>query len=271
MILWCSNCPKFVGESPPYDDLSVEFVYCPHCQENEANESFADSQKSMDLSNILYQLWEAGNSDDIRKGADLIDDSLKLGLRPVDIAMGLLTPMLYRIGAEWERGRLTVEQEHRFTAFVESLFAMMGRKFRLIEDQNFHERKTKILLFNAEGNQHDLGIRILELWFHFAGIPTKALIPTPPPEQMIQTIERIKPVFVGFSVSMEQQIPSLIQTIQKIRHRFDITQLQIMIGGYAVKQKRVPTIRGTLLIPDVRILEEVLIHFPARHFESPEP
>jgi hypothetical protein len=44
------------------------------------------------------------------------------GLRPIDILLGVITPLLYLIGAEGVNGLISVADEHRFTSFCERVF-----------------------------------------------------------------------------------------------------------------------------------------------------
>jgi hypothetical protein len=88
MIRWCAYCRTYLDEIAPVDDFGIS-----------------------------HSLRAAAAVGDVARAGEMLDQGLSIGLRPVDLALGMLQPLLHRIGAEWALGRATGAEEHRFTAF----------------------------------------------------------------------------------------------------------------------------------------------------------
>jgi methanogenic corrinoid protein MtbC1 len=262
MFLWCSNCQNFLGETPPYESLSITFTECGRCHKFHA---LTEKEQEKALRRIMFQLWRAGTSSDFEAGAASIEEALLSGFRPIDITMGILTPLLYQMGEEWAQGRATYMDEHRFTAFIEMIFETLRQKFQPPPSPASAPDQISVLLFNADNNQHNIGIRLLEYWFRFAGLSSKAFWPQPSHDEVLDLISKHRPSFVGFSISLPEQLQACVKAVDRIQMRFGLNHPQIIVGGHAVKMGTIPSIRGAVMIPDVRMLTAVL-HQEQRDF-----
>lgn len=267
MFLWCSHCQKFLGETPPYDNLEITFMDCDNCQRRQ---TLSEKDQELFLRRIMSQLWQAGTSSDFKKGEATVEEALLFGIRPIDITMGILTPLLYQMGEEWAQGRVTYREEHRFTNFIEIIFETLRKNFRPPQVAENEPDRINVLLFNADSNQHNVGIRLLEYWFRFAGLSAKAFWPQPSHDKILSLISKHKPSFVGFSISLPEQLEACTRAIDRIQMRFGLDHPQIIVGGHAVKTSSIPPIRGALMIPDVRMLTAVL-HQEQRDFLELNP
>lgn len=103
---------------------------------------------------IFELLEKAGRGGSLDACEQVINETLDFGLKPSEIIVGILHPALYHIGELWERGEITVADEHRFTAFA------LG----LIDRLRFAEPpadETLIILANHPESMHDVGLSIL--------------------------------------------------------------------------------------------------------------
>ena len=66
--------------------------------------------------------------EDFEAAARIIENAIAANCRPVDILIGMIAPMLYEVGEEWKRGALSVDAEHRFTAFSEQVIGLLKSK-----------------------------------------------------------------------------------------------------------------------------------------------
>jgi methanogenic corrinoid protein MtbC1 len=80
------------------------------------------------LQNIQTRLFEAGRRGDLASAERIINDCAQVNIRAIDILLGLIAPMLYRIGEDWRRGAICVAEEHRFTRFCEKVFDLLSAK-----------------------------------------------------------------------------------------------------------------------------------------------
>ena len=105
-------------EIAPYDDFSITHGLCAACESTHKN-PFAKNvvDRAKFLAELFHALFDAGRHEDFKAAAGIVENAISVDCRPVDILLGMISPMLYEIGEEWKRGALSVESEHRFTAF----------------------------------------------------------------------------------------------------------------------------------------------------------
>ena len=101
---WCSYCQKFQGETPPFGDLSITHVLCLECESAHSDVFAADViRHGVFLREIFRSLFKAGRKNDFGSAERLVERAIAANCRPVDILIGIVAPMLYKIGEEWER------------------------------------------------------------------------------------------------------------------------------------------------------------------------
>ena len=129
MLKWCSYCQKFQGETPPFGDLSITHVLCLECESAHSDVFAADViRHGVFLREIFRSLFKAGRKNDFGSAERLVERAIAANCRPVDILIGIVAPMLYKIGEEWKSGAITVEDEHKFTAFSERVIDLIDSR-----------------------------------------------------------------------------------------------------------------------------------------------
>ncbi len=165
MLSWCSYCQQFQGERPPFEDLMITHGICGACEPKALFFPERDYSYMKTLQNIQSQLREAGLHADLKAAEQIIEDNAKAKVRPVDILVGLVAPMLYEIGEDWKRGAITVAEEHRFSTFCEHLCELVDAKVKVpVSAGVMNTDRAEIMIVNAPGNRHTLGIRFVKLW-----------------------------------------------------------------------------------------------------------
>lgn len=250
MINWCAYCQEYQGETPPFDNFIPTHGICARCKEKGLDLPEEKLQAIRVLKDLQERLWTAGKTENRNAIDDLISDAVQYQVRPVDVLVGLLAPMLYQIGADWARGKITIADEHRFTAFAIDVLSNVRTKMKMEEPRGRDER-LRVLLLNADGNDHSLGIQILEVFLRSSGIPAKAIYPGIPFAEAIQLTAEIKPEWLGISISLADQIPSVIEIVDKITELFPAMKNKIFLGGNAVRKYLVPAISGTIQISEL--------------------
>src|SRR5512139_77926 len=183
MIRWCAYCQRYQGEVAPFDDYSMTHTICESCR---ASGAFM-SRPSADLDairNFFGRIALAGPDLGLTP-SEIVAEGASLGLEPLDLMLGILQPLLYQLGARWERSDATIAEEHRISgtcaAVIQSILesdeslAALGRM-----------RPPTVLLVAAEGNDHVLGMRILEVVLLRHHIPTVAIYPGLPVTEIVQ-------------------------------------------------------------------------------------
>ena len=250
MIKWCAYCQEYQGEIAPFDKFGLTHGICGRCKEIGISKLEDDFDSILRLKSLQDRLWQAGKAEDRSAVDGLIADAINYQVRPVDVLVGLLGPMLYQIGEDWERGKITVADEHRFTAFAFDVMGVVRAKMKM-DTNAASEGKLRVLLLNADGNYHSLGIQILEIFLRSSGIVAKAIFPGLPATESVHLAKECKPEWIGISISLPEQIPSVIEIVHKITENSPVLSGKIFLGGNAVRKELVPEIVGTIQIAEL--------------------
>lgn len=254
MILWCAYCQHFVGEKPPYDNFEITHGICPSCGAREVELTDADVMRARRLGALHSRLMEYGRAGDALSASALIDDARAEGIEPVDVVVGLLAPALQQLGDAWEHGKATIVDEHRFTAFAESLVAIVTEHYE--SPPTGPDGRVSVLLVNADGNAHSLGVRIVRLWLQSRGVSSVAIYPGTPARELVTLALAVRPATLGISIALPEQAGALGEIVERVQAIPELSGLRIVLGGNAVKRGLVPAVPGTTLMRDFQDLLE---------------
>jgi methanogenic corrinoid protein MtbC1 len=144
----------------------------------------------------------------------------------------MLQPALTEVGKRWAASDLSVAEEHRFTAMCASVTELVwGLYADQVQFRN--SEKPRVLLANAPGNYHVLGIHFLEVLFTAHEVPNFAIYPGVPAAELFDLTKKLKPRFVGFSVSRSDQVEAVGEACRLIRTLPEGPR--IVLGGAALK------------------------------------
>jgi methanogenic corrinoid protein MtbC1 len=256
VLRWCAYCQEFQGEVPPLDRFTTTHGICAACLLKGMDRLDTEISNSHRLRELQGRLHEAGKLGDTKAAPEIVKLALDGGLRPVDILVGLVTPLLYLIGSEWESGLITVAEEHRFTRFCERVFALVRVevKARLPAPA---VRPTLVFLLNAKGNHHTLGIRILALWLQSHGIETREFSPPPAPEVLVGCAVEDGAEAILISLALDRQKGYVCEVGRRVE-ALPVRRPMVIVGGYAVKHKLVLPIAGTVFVETMSGLPELI-------------
>lgn len=131
MLKSCVYCQQFMHEIAPYDDFSMTHGLCASCEATRKDLFASDAiERAHFLKETLHELFDAGRHEDFETATRIIVKATVANCRPVDILIGMIAPMLFEIGEEWNRGALSVDAEHRFTAFSERVIRLIKSRMR---------------------------------------------------------------------------------------------------------------------------------------------
>lgn len=253
MLKWCAYCQQFTGESPEYDDFSITHGLCARCA---AGRSDLFSKGTVDHANFLRgifdRLFGAGCRNDFETAAQIVDEAIAADCRPVDVLVGMIAPMLFQIGEDWKRGVITVEGEHRFTAFSEKVIDLVERRMGLPPAPQADA--PLLFLMNAPGNRHTLAVRILALWLESRGMKTRIVDEHVGVDALMQDVADARPRFLLISMALPEQRDHVADVAAHIQALPEALRPRLLVGGYPVKVGLVRTIPGADLVPDISAL-----------------
>lgn len=234
MIRWCTYCQSYMGESEPFNKFDLTHGMCAGCAKSGAGETAAAVKQLRPLSDFFRKLRA-----EVRKGinsdpADWIKKAFELGIKPQDLLLGVVQPVLYEVGELWAKGEITVAAEHRFSAFTE---AMVNAIFLHYPDIARHRQSEEpdILLANADGNYHTLGLKFLELGLLAAGLKTFTVLPGLPCREVLGLVNELHPGGVGLSISLPAQAGAAVELAAALRELPEKSRPILLLGGLPVK------------------------------------
>ena len=251
MIRWCSFCQRYIGEKEPYENYELTHGICEKCAKKAATLDKTYFHGTNIVINYFRKLKEMvflATSIEVEK---IIQEGLNLGIKPEDLAIGMIQPLLYDIGEMWAAGRASAALEHRVTAHCTNLIEML---LNMIEKPGSFRNsvKPKVLLVLSDGNYHTLGLRIIEIFLVVKEIPSYVVIPGLPSDEVVKLIQELKPETVGISVALVPQLESVRVLAKSLNNLRKSARPRIVVGGQAVR-------RGLTISPDWGI--EVMTDF----------
>jgi len=251
MLKWCSYCQSFLGEIPPYHDFHLTHGICTQCEIAHPNLFDPLVVRNAAVARHIFEaLFEAGQKSNLGSAERIIEHALATNFKPVDILMGMISPMLYEIGEGWEKGKVTVEDEHRFTAFCEEVLDLISTQW--LPDENEEVGHEQILLVNAPGNLHNLGIRFLHLWLESHAYPARVI--EGDIGDVVEGIVRSRPKILLTSISLPEQIEGVAALFEQLKMALPVATPRLVVGGHAVKVGAITHIVGADLCPDINLL-----------------
>lgn len=137
----------------------------------------------------------------------------------------ILVEILYQIGDDWEKGRVTVAQEHFASQFVVNRVTQF---FRILP---INQSLPKILAFCPEGEQHHIGLMLFCLFLRKKGNEVIYLGPNTPFDGLLDLIESQNISIIAISMTHSAQLESVEKWIETCTEKN--THLKFLIGGKA--------------------------------------
>jgi len=160
----------------------------------------------------------------------ILRESRKLHIPPIDLFLGILQPLLVEIGELWVSGQVSVATEHRFSSLVSDLMMQI----RNDPSRHLPSESPQLVLINPEENEHFLGLMMAEYFFITHGIPTLAVIHGVTVKEAKDLIDFHKPKAVGFSVALPSHMRFVREVAECVKNLTDPPK-HILVGGPAVR------------------------------------
>ena len=257
MLKWCAYCQQFMHEIAPYDDFSITHGLCASCEATRKDLFAIDEvQQGRFLSEIFHALFDAGRHEDFETGTRIVERALTANFRPVDILIGMISPMLYEIGEEWKRGALSVEAEHRFTAFSEQVIRLVERRIDGAPPSN--PKATLVYLMNAPGNRHGLAVRILALWLESRGARVRIFDDEIDDVSLMQRVVAERPGYLLISMALTEQRDRVADICHAAQTLPDDVRPKVIVGGYSVKAGLIKEMPAAELLSDISVLQNAI-------------
>ncbi len=231
MIRWCAYCQGFIDEVEPFDDYRISHGVCAACTSRSFDFDQSDRTKLQAIIDFYGGLKERVLAEAPANVTSILAESGRLGIRPLDLMFAMLAPLLAQVGDAWAAGKVTVYSEHRISAVVEALISGIRSETLSANDQPV---APALVLVNAEGNYHTLGLQMAEVYFAACGIPTLTVLPGLPTGEVLDLLDSVRPKAVGFSVALPTQMRQVREVKGRLRELPSPPQ-RIIVGGPALR------------------------------------
>lgn len=157
-----------------------------------------------------------------------VRDAIDAGVDEPSIDDQVVAPALRRIGDMWERGELTVADEHLATHISLRVLALQRETFRVQR----RRAAQRVMLAAVEGEQHVVGLEMAGGLLANAGYDVRLLGPDVPCESLGAIVRRHRPDVFGFTVTMHWSGELLALAIDEVRRASP--SLCVVVGGAGV-------------------------------------
>ena len=152
------------------------------------------------------------------------------GMGVAGLYQRVIAPAMWRIGELWEKGAISVADEHLATALTHQTMAgIYGPSL------GHRVKPGRILMAAVEGEQHALGLRMAADVVELAGYETIYLGADVPTDDLLQAVAARSPDLVGLSATMPSSIEALDLAIGEIQ-RLD-PDLIVLFGGQGARPR----------------------------------
>jgi methanogenic corrinoid protein MtbC1 len=149
----------------------------------------------------------------------------------LDFYEKILIPVLYKIGDQWENGEIDVATEHVCSNAVNTLIDLINQNNTKKISKSYRDTKS-IVLCTPEGELHSIGCKIIESLLLEKGYEVYNITSPLPTNSIESYLDNIKFGLLLISVTLEDNLDSVIRFIKEIRNSCNIP---IIVGGNAIK------------------------------------
>ncbi len=146
----------------------------------------------------------------------VIDEAFKAQVPVIDIYQGIFFPVMVRIGELWQINKISVAQEHLFTAITQNIISSFYSK--ILESIRYGDEVRGNVIVVCPGNElHELGARMLSDLWELEGWNVTYLGSNIPSDFIIETLCGAEYTALGLSCSLSFNVRYVKETVEKAR------------------------------------------------------
>lgn len=160
-----------------------------------------------------------------RAGAlSLVEGALNAAISVPEIMLNVIQPAQYELGRRWERDEISVADEHVGTAIA---YLALNQLYEVLPRAN--PRAQSVVIACVQGEQHDLGARMIADLCEMDGFDVIYLGANVPTESLLRLIDERRPGAVLLSATMTWNLPELERTVERVEEM----AVPVLTGGQA--------------------------------------
>ena len=190
-------------------------------------------ENSMELNESLQdRLFEKLKNYELNELIKIYNEYTKSIYSLLDFYEKLLIPILYKIGDQWAKGEIDVATEHVCSNATITLIDLINQKNINKKIPESSSTNRPIILCTPEGELHSIGCKIIESLLLEKGYEVYNITSALPTNSIESYLYNIDPIIIIISVTLEDNVNSVIRFIKEIRQSFN---RPIIVGGNAIK------------------------------------
>ncbi|MFO7951655.1 MAG: cobalamin-dependent protein [Bacillota bacterium] len=146
-----------------------------------------------------------------------------------DFYLQVIQPSMYAIGTLWEKGNISVAQEHLASAIVTRVMASLYPRFILLE-----QTRGKSIVTAAPNEFHEIGPRMVADLLEINGWNVDYIGANVPAKDILDLVLKKNPFFLAISVGMPFNIESARDIIDTLKNNPSTRETKIMLGGHCL-------------------------------------
>jgi methanogenic corrinoid protein MtbC1 len=186
---------------------------------------------AVDLERLREEFLDALVWGDARL-AELIGlEAISSGLDLATLYVDVMTPALYSVGERWQRGEMSIADEHLATSLVDNVMGLV----RNAGTQAPRRSRERLLLAAVEAEGHVVGLRMLADLAEGAGFDVRYLGAAVPAHTLEGIVRRHDPQVVGLTMTIGAPAAAMVTAVDILAER--CPGVAIVIGGSGVPEK----------------------------------
>ena len=170
----------------------------------------------------LLALLEGRRSEAI----DLALGAVDQGLSVADLYKYVLAATQIEIGLMWQRGEIHVAEEHLASRVTEHVLSIVSAKM-----PRAPKIGKRVLVTSAQGDLHDIGLRMVADHFEMAGWEAINLGASTPPEAVVRALQDFEIDLLAISAKQTVHLRAASEMIAAVRASPVKCKVPILIGG----------------------------------------
>ena len=158
----------------------------------------------------------------------VIEAAMAAGIEPADVYVRVLAPALHAIGAGWESGDVSIDQEHLASGVALNLIGRLGARF-----SHPGRKRGVVVMAMPPGERHGLGVAMLADILTGAGYDVLNLGPDTPAAALVTAMREAGSLAaVVVSVVDVDRLPAAARLLAAARR--ERPSVALFVGGHAV-------------------------------------
>ena len=214
------------------DELEAVRAHVARAQHQERSLGFvghpaADEQPLTEATRAYVEHVVAGDRD---AAVRLVMGAVEEGHDVRELLLGVLQPAQVEIGRQWERGEITVAQEHFATAVTELLMTLLYPHLF-----GGFPSGRRVVAVGMGSSGHEIGIRMVTDLLSTAGWSTTYLGCGVPPDRVVEELVGSQAHVLALSATMAGHVPLARTMVAAVRADPRCAGVKVVVGGRALQ------------------------------------